>query len=124
MAGITGDWHYALCRQFTEPGRPWSDRAAWLRYATLADPEYALARQLGITFFPEDQPSVAPGTPWIGATLGIQSYEMTQPAIVIIDPDHTLRHLAVSPDWLDRPEFDAILAHLPEVNVAGALVPG
>ncbi|WP_054130728.1 hypothetical protein [Novosphingobium sp. AAP1] len=25
-----------------------------LRYATLADPDYALARQLGITFFPED----------------------------------------------------------------------
>lgn len=87
-----------------------------LRYATLADPDYALARQLGITFFPEDQPEVAPGAPWIGAKLGTQSYEMTKPAVVVIDPDHTLRHLAVSPDWLDRPEAEAILAHIPEAR--------
>lgn len=91
-----------------------------LRYPTFADPDYALARQLGITFFPDDQPAVAPGTPWIGATLGTQSYEMTQPAVAIIAPDHTLRFLAVSPDWLDRPEAETILAQLPEAAVRAA----
>lgn len=116
-AGIT---LYAVSAQ--NPVDPGPTERHGLRYATLADPDYALARQLGITFFPEDQPPVVPGAPWIGTTLGTQSYEMTQPAIVIIDPDHTLRHLAVSPDWLDRPEADAILAHLPEVNGASALV--
>lgn len=87
-----------------------------LRFPTFADPGYALARQLGITFYPEEQPEVAPGESWIGATLGTNSYEMTEPAVVIIAPDHSVRFLAVSPDWLDRPEADAILAHLPEAG--------
>ncbi|MDR6512006.1 peroxiredoxin [Novosphingobium capsulatum] len=111
---------YAVSAQ--NPVDPGPSERHGLRFATLADPDYALARQLGITFFPEDQPAVAPGAPWIGATLGTHSYEMTQPAIVIINADHTLRYLAVSPDWLDRPEAAAILAQLPEVNEAGGSV--
>ena len=109
---------YAVSAQ--NPVDPGPRQRHGLRHATLADPDYALSRQLGITFFPEDQPEVAPGAPWIGATLGTQSYEMTQPAVVVINHDHTLRHLAVSPDWLDRPEADAILAHIPEARGAGA----
>ena len=87
-----------------------------LRFPTLADPGYALARQLGITFFPEDQPAVAPGDGWIGATLGTDSYEMTQPAIALIGPDHVLQYLSVSPDWLDRPAAQEILAQLPALH--------
>lgn len=85
-----------------------------LTFPVAADPDYGLARRLGITFLPLDQPAVAPGAPWIGATLGTHSYEMTQPAVVIINADGTLRHLIVSPDWMDRPEAEDILAHLPE----------
>lgn len=91
-----------------------------LGFQVTADPDYALGRALGITFFPEDQPAVLPGDGWIGATLGTHSYEITQPAVVIIDADATLRHLAVSPDWLARPETDAILARLPEVTASVA----
>lgn len=80
-----------------------------LRFETYGDPGYALSRQLGVTFLPDDQPAVAPGTPWIGATLGTDSYEINQPAIVVIEPDHTLRALIVSPDWLDRPEAETVL---------------
>lgn len=85
-----------------------------LTFPVTADPDYSLGRRLGITFFPEAQPPVQPGQDWIGATLGTNSYEITQPAALILNADGTLRHLIVSPDWLDRPEAEDILAHLPE----------
>lgn len=88
-----------------------------LRFPTFSDPDYALGRALGLTFLPEDQPAVQPGQAWIGATLGTQSYEITEPAIVIVETDHTIRFIEASPDWLARTEADAVLAHLPEVNV-------
>lgn len=91
-----------------------------LGFAVASDPGYALARHLGITFFPEEQPTVMPGEKWIGATLGTDSYEITKPAIVILNDDGSLRYLEASPDWLIRPEADAIIAHLPEVVTAPA----
>lgn len=90
------------------------DTSLPIDFPLASDPGYTLARRLGITFFPEVQPPVAPGTPWIGATLGTDSYEMTQPAVAILNADGSLRHLIVSPDWLERPEAEDILAHLPE----------
>jgi peroxiredoxin len=83
-----------------------------LSYPVTADPDYALARALGITFFPDEQPAVAPGQPWIGATLGTQSYEIDQPAVLIVQPDLSVRRLWVSPDWLDRTDAGDILAEL------------
>lgn len=87
-----------------------------LNFPTYSDPDYALGRQLGLTFFPEDRPAVQPGQPWIGATLGTDSYEITEPAIVIIERNHTIRFIEASPDWLVRTETAALLAHLPEVK--------
>jgi len=83
-----------------------------LRFPTYGDPHYALARQLRLTFFPEDQPAVQPGEAWIGATLGTGSYELTKPAVVLIDPDHTIRFIDVSPDWLVRTEAATVLGVL------------
>jgi peroxiredoxin len=91
-----------------------------LEFPVTGDPDYALGRKLSITFLPEAQPPVAPGQPWIGATLGTDSYEIDQPAVVILNADATLRHLIVSPDWLDRPEAADILVHLPETAQAAA----
>jgi peroxiredoxin len=91
-----------------------------LSFAVTADPDYALSRALGITFLPLDQPAVAPGQPWIGATLGTNSYEIDQPAVLIINADRTLRQLWVSPDWLARTEADTVLAALPEVSTSVA----
>ena len=87
-----------------------------LGFPVAADPDYALGRALGITFLPEERPQVAPGESWIGATLGTNSYEIDQPAVLILDQGGTVRWLDVSPDWLDRTESDAILAQLPEVT--------
>ena len=89
-----------------------------LRFATYADPDYALGRALNLTFLPEDRPEVAPGQPWIGATLGTDSYEIDRPAVVVVDADHVIRFIDVSPDWLVRTESEVVLAHLPEVITA------
>lgn len=89
-----------------------------LGFPTFSDPDYALGRALGITFFPEEQPVVKPGDAWIGATLGTNSYEITQPAIVVIEQDHTIRFIDVSPDWLNRTDAATVLAQLTEINAA------
>lgn len=91
-----------------------------LRFPTYSDPDYALGRQLGITFFPDDQPEVKPGEAWIGATLGTNSYEIAQPAVLVIEQNHTIRFVDASPDWLVRTSADAVLEHLPEVTRAEA----
>lgn len=87
-----------------------------LNFPVAGDPGYALGRALGITFLPEEQPAVAPGDSWIGATLGTNSYEIDQPAILILDQGGKVRWLDISPDWLARTESDEILAQLPEVG--------
>lgn len=91
-----------------------------LHFSVAADPDYALGRALGITFLPEEQPAVAPGESWIGATLGTDSYEIDQPAVLILDRGGKVRWFDVSPDWLDRTGSDAILAQLPEVDAKAA----
>ena len=85
-----------------------------LTFPTFSDPDYALGRQFNLTFLSEDRPEVAPGQAWIGATLGTQSYEIAQPAVIVLNPDHTVRFIDVSPDWLIRTESDVVLAHVPE----------
>jgi peroxiredoxin len=87
-----------------------------LKFSVAGDPGYAFGRALGITFLPEEQPKVEPGDSWIGATLGTDSYEIDQPAVLILDRGGKVRWFDVSPDWLDRTESDAILAQLPEVG--------
>jgi len=91
-----------------------------LGFSVAGDPDYALGRALGITFLPEEQPAVAPGESWIGATLGTNSYEIDQPAVLVLERGNVVRWLEVSPDWLDRTESETVLAQLPEVqaNVA------
>ncbi|GLT01711.1 peroxiredoxin [Sphingobium jiangsuense] len=90
-----------------------------LGFPIASDPGYALGRALGITFLPEEQPKIAPGDAWIGATLGTDSYELPQPTVVVLNRDGTIRFIDVSPDWLIRTESTEILAQLPEADIAG-----
>jgi len=87
-----------------------------LDFPVTGDPDYGLARALGITFLPDEQPAVAPGEDWIGAKLGTNSYEIDKPAVLILDRGNVVRWLDVSPDWLVRSETEAILEQLPEVT--------
>lgn len=85
-----------------------------LGFTVTSDPGYALARSLGITFLPDNQPPVAPGQNWIGATLGTNSYEIDKPAVLVLDQDARIRFFDVSPDWLKRTDSEAILAAVPQ----------
>lgn len=84
-----------------------------LGFTVAGDPGYALSRALGITYLPDDQPAVAPGQSWIGATLGTDSYEIDKPAVLVLDQDARIAFLDISPDWLSRPDSETILAALP-----------
>lgn len=91
-----------------------------LKLGLAADPDNAFGDWLGITFEPEDQPAVVPGRSWIGSITGTGTWVLPQPTVLILDRDAHVRFIAVSPDWMDRPEPEAILAQLPEATVAAA----
>ncbi len=83
-----------------------------LGFTVASDPGYALARDLGITFLPEEQPEVAPGQEWIGSTLGTFSYEIDQPAVLVLGKDAKVLFFEASPDWLQRTDSETILSAL------------
>ncbi|RJG56233.1 AhpC/TSA family protein [Sphingobium terrigena] len=82
-----------------------------LPFPVATDEDNSLARELGIAFRPDDRPSPPPAG-WIGEVTGTGSWELPQPAVLLVGPGRVVRWLAVSPDWLDRPEADEILRHI------------
>ncbi|PZU66697.1 MULTISPECIES: peroxiredoxin-like family protein [Sphingobium] len=82
-----------------------------LPFAVATDRDNQLARLLGISFVPDDRPSPQPAG-WIGEVTGTGSWELPQPAVLLLGPGRVVQRLQVSPDWLDRPEADDILAWL------------
>jgi peroxiredoxin len=90
-----------------------------LSFPVAGDPNYALARELGITFLPEEQPAVPPASPG-SAPRWAPTAEIDQPAVLILDPGLVVRRFWVSPDWLARTEAADILAALPEAARAAA----
>jgi len=91
-----------------------------LKLGLAADPGNTLGDWLGITFEPDDKPAVTPGQSWIGSITGTGTWILPQPTVLILDRDAHVRFIAVSPDWMDRPEPEAILAQLPEATIAAA----
>ena len=79
------------------------------------DPNNTLGRRLGITFAPDDRPSPPPAG-WIGEITGTGSWDLPQPTVLIVDKARIVRFVAVSPDWLDRPEAKDIVAALQHVR--------
>lgn len=82
-----------------------------LPFAVATDRDNQLARLLGISFLPDDRPS-SPPAGWIGEVIGTGSWELPQPAALLLGRGRVVQRLQVSPDWLDRPEADDILAWL------------
>jgi peroxiredoxin len=92
-----------------------------LGYEVAADRGNRLGARFGLTFVPHDNPPVPQDDPnWIGALTGTGSWELPQPAIVIIDQDHIARFVDVSPDWLRRTEVETVLAAVPRWDAAAA----
>jgi peroxiredoxin len=87
-----------------------------LGFSVASDPDNRLGNALGITFAPEDQPTVKPGDSWIGELTGTNSWVLPQPTVLFIDRDATVRFVDVSPDWLNRTDPATILAQVPHLT--------
>lgn len=79
-----------------------------LPFAVATDVDNAFARTLGISFVPDLRPSPPPAG-WIGEVTGTNSWELPQPAVLLVGPGRRVEWLRVSPDWLDRPEAEEIM---------------
>lgn len=79
-----------------------------LPFAVATDADNGLARELGIAFQPDHRPSPPPSG-WIGEVTGTGTWELPQPAVLLLGPGRVVQWLQVSPDWLDRPEAETIL---------------
>lgn len=84
-----------------------------LGFEVASDRNNALARRFGLAFIPHDNPPVPTGDDsWIGGLTGTGSWELPQPAILIIDSDRVVRFVDVSPDWLRRTEVEQVVEQL------------
>lgn len=100
----------AVSPQKADRLRDIKDRHA-LAFTVASDPDSGLAHALGINFVPDDRPSPPPAG-WIGDVTGTGSWELPQPAVLLLGAGRVVQWLQVSPDWLDRPEAEDILARI------------
>lgn len=85
-----------------------------LGFRVASDRGNRLAQALGITYHANAASRVGgEGPGWIGEVIGTSSWELPQPAAIVIDRDGTVLFADVSPDWLVRTEADAILSAIP-----------
>lgn len=80
-----------------------------LPFPVASDEGNRLAGAIGILFAPDDQPDPPPPG-WPGEITGTGTWELPQPTALLIDGRGIVRAVTVSPDWLDRPEAEDILA--------------
>lgn len=83
-----------------------------LGFEVATDRDALLSRQFGLLFTANSanqEASRASGS-FIGDTTGLGTWELPQPAVIVIGQDRRIKFVEVSPDWLDRTEADAIIA--------------
>lgn len=76
-----------------------------------SDPDNALGRRFGILYSfdrASREAALAKG-PGIGAVTGTGTWELPQPAVVVIGSDRRVHFAEVSPDWLVRSEAPRVL---------------
>lgn len=73
-----------------------------------------LGRRFGILYEPDEASKAASRAKgaFIGDTTGLGTWELPQPAVVVIGQDKVVRWVEVSPDWLVRTEAEAVLEAL------------
>ena len=91
-----------------------------LHFAVASDEDNRLARRFGISFARGEVPAGQPTPGWIGELTGTGTAEFPQPAVIIVDSDHIVRFVDVSPDWLDRTEAPEILDALRQIRTKAA----
>jgi len=88
-----------------------------LTFEVATDRDNRLARRFGLAFEPANIVFPQGDDHWIGALTGTGSFELPQPAVVLIDQNHVVRFADISPDWLRRTEAPAILAAVDRLEV-------
>ncbi|WP_293399349.1 peroxiredoxin-like family protein [Phenylobacterium sp.] len=73
-----------------------------------------LGRRFGILYEPDEASKAASRAKgsFIGDTTGLGTWELPQPAVVVIGQDRVVRFAEVSPDWLVRAEAETVLEAL------------
>jgi peroxiredoxin len=76
------------------------------------DRDNALGRRFGILFMADaaSQAAARANGSFIGDVTGTGTWELPMPAVVVIDQDHRVRFVDVSPDWLVRAEAEPVIA--------------
>lgn len=82
----------------------------------------ALGRRFGILYEPDEAAKAAARDKgsFIGDTTGLGTWELPQPAVVLIDEDRVVRFAQVSPDWLVRTEAEPVLEALGALQAIAA----
>lgn len=93
-----------------------------LSFKVASDPDNALGRRFGILYTADEASQAAQRAKgaFIGETTGTGTWELPQPAIVVIDHERVVRFVDVSPDWLVRTEADPVLEAVRDITLVPA----
>jgi peroxiredoxin len=93
-----------------------------LSFKVASDPGNGLGRRLGILYTADEASQAAQRAKggFIGDTTGTGTWELPQPAVVVIDHERVVRFIDVSPDWLVRTEAEPVLEAVRDITLVPA----
>jgi peroxiredoxin len=93
-----------------------------LSFKVASDTDNVLGRRFGILYTADEASQAAQRAKggFIGDTTGTGTWELPQPAVVVIDHERVDRFVDVSPDWLVRTEADPVLQAVRDITLVPA----
>jgi peroxiredoxin len=93
-----------------------------LSFKVASDIDNELGRRFGILYTADEASQAAQRAKggFIGDTTGTGTWELPQPAVVVIGHDRVVRFADVSPDWLVRTQADPVIAAVRDITLVPA----
>jgi peroxiredoxin len=93
-----------------------------LSFKVASDLGNALGRRFGILYTADEASQAAQRAKgaFIGDTTGTGTWELPQPAVIVIDHERVVRFVDVSPDWLLRTEAEPVLEAVRDITLIPA----
>lgn len=93
-----------------------------LSFKVASDKDNALGRRFGILYTADEASQAAQRAKggFIGDTTGTGTWELPQPAVVVVDHERVVRFVDVSPDWLARTEAEVVLEAIRDIILVPA----
>jgi len=88
-----------------------------LDFLVASDTDNQLGSKFGIVFTAAEESQrhlLSKGTN-LGETTGTNTWDLPMPTVLVIDQNHIVRFVSISPDWLVRAEADEIIERLSEI---------